>query len=183
MAYWISEYGEEADLSAFLRHADEYFTPSWHRGGLYYQRSDTGWDESGNYTYVEPLTGNAAIAYARLNVRHGQKKMWDEPWTKKQVESRPWIDGVHLEQGTDCLRGSWDEQSESMIATFRSWDGSSVSIKPVIKNLPNGTYGIYVNGCLRDEKMVNDLSDEIEVKLDVKEQNIDLVVMRASRTA
>ena len=180
VAYWVSEYGQPADLDSLLRHADTYFTPSWHRGGLYYQRSDTGWDEKGNYTYVEPLTGNAAIAYSRLNVRHGQKKIWDEPWTKEQVETRPWIDAVYLEQGIDCLRGSWDQQAESMIATFRSWNGSNVSIKPVIRNLPAGRYGVYVNGGLRDVAVTHDLSNEIEVDLDVGQEDVDLVVMRAS---
>ena len=181
-AYWVSEYGESADLEALLRHADEYFTPSWHRGGLYYQRSDTGWDDKGNYTYVEPVTGAAAIAYARRNVRHGQKKMWGEPWTKSQVENRPWIDGVYLEQGIGCLRGQWDEQSGSMIATFRSWDGSVTSIKPVVKNLLTGTYGVYVDGTLKDVTTVHDLSDEVKVELDVGQENVDLVLKRALKS-
>lgn len=180
VAYWVSEYGKATDLDSLLRHADTYLTPSWVRGGLYYQRSDTGWDEQGNYTYVEPLTGNAAIAYSRLNVRHGQKKMWDQPWTKEWVETQPYIDAVYLDQGIDCLRGSWDQENETMIATFRSWDDSRVSIKPVIKKLPAGTYGVYINGSLRDIVVTHDLTDEIEVDLDVGKDDVDLVVVRGS---
>ena len=180
LSYWVSEYGSPADLDSLLRHADTYFNPSWYRGGLYYPRSDTGWDENGNYTYVEPLTGNAAIAYARLNVRHGQKKMWDEPWTKEQVETRPWIDGVYLEQGIDILRGAWAEDTQAMIATFRSWNGEDVLIKPVIKALPAGRYGVYVNGDLRDVAETQDLSSEIDVELNVGKEEVDLVVKRAS---
>ena len=180
VAYWVSEYGQAADLDSLLRHADKYMKPSWSQGGLYYQRSDTGWDEQGNYTYVEPLTGNAAIAYARLNMRHGQKKMWDEPWSKEMVETRPYIDAVYLDQGIDCLRGNWDPENKAMIATFRSWDGSNVAIKPVIKSLPAGRYGIYVNGILRNIVAMHNSSGEIGVELDVGKEDTDLVVMRTS---
>lgn len=180
VAYWVSEYGSPDDLESLLRHADTFFRPSWHKGGLYYKRSDSGWNEDGNYTYVEPLTGNAAIAYARLNVQHGQKKMWDKPWTKEQVESRPWIDGVHLDQGIDYLRGAWDDASQSMVATFRSWNGSKVSIKPAIKALPAGQYGVYVNGELKDVAEVHKPVGEIAADLDVGQDDLDLVVMRAS---
>ena len=87
-AMWISEFGETSDIDSLLRHADKFMSPTWSKGGLYYQRSDSTWDDQGNYTYVDPNTGNAMIAYSRLNVRHGQKQKWDHPWTKEDVESR-----------------------------------------------------------------------------------------------
>ena len=106
--------------------------------------------------------------------------MWDEPWTKEKVDSRPWIDGVYLEQGIDILRGIWDEQSQSVIATFHSWDGSNVSIKPVVRALPTGRYGVYVNGSLKNVAEVHTTTDEIEVDLDVGQKDVDLVVVCAS---
>jgi hypothetical protein len=111
VAQWLSEVAGSPDLDALLLHADTYINPSWSKGGLYYARCDTGWNKDGNYTYVEPYTENAAIGYARLNVKDGQKKMWDRPWTKEEVDNRPWIDGVGLEQDVDCLQGTWDETS------------------------------------------------------------------------
>lgn len=178
LALWVSEYGDPSDLDSLLRHADTYMNPSWSQGGLYYRRSDSAWDKEGNYTYVEPVTGNACIAYARLNVQHGQKKMWDEPWTKEQVEARPYIDDVYFDQGIDCLRGCWDEETKTMIATFRSWSGAHTAIKPKVKKLPPGKYGVYVDGKLKKLTTLHDSSEEIEVDLDVTGDDVDLIVVR-----
>jgi len=164
---------------ALLRHADLYLHPSWSNGGLYYARNDVPWDKDGNLTFVNPYTGNAGSGYARLNVKDGQKKMWDHPWTPKEVESRPWIDGVQLDQNVDCLRGKWDEEQHTMIATFKTWDRSGVRISPLIKSLPIRTYGVYVDGELKREVLVKALGDEIVQDLEVGEEEITLVVLRA----
>ncbi|KAM0420298.1 hypothetical protein ACHAPT_011959 [Fusarium lateritium] len=120
MAQWFCEVADESDLSKLLRHADQYMNPAWKDGGLYYKREDEGWDDQGNYIHVEPYTGNASIRYARLNVQHGQKKMWDHPWTPDQVNNRPWIDGVGLDDNIDTLRGVWDDKEQAMVATFKT---------------------------------------------------------------
>ena len=179
---WVSEYGSSSDLDALLRHADTYLNPTWSRGGLYYERkSDLAWDEEGNYRYVDPNTGNGCIAYARLNVKNGLKKMWDEPWTRQTVERRPYIDNVTLDQGCDCLRGRWDEDNQAMIATFRTWNdalGQPISLKPIIKGLPTGRYSVFVDGRLGDVQTVRERGDEVDVKLDVGVVDVDLVVVR-----
>ena len=179
IAQWLSEVAGPADLDALLLHADTYLNPSWSKGGLYYARCDNGWDKDGNYTYVDPYTGNAAIGYARLNVKDGQKKMWDRPWTREDLENRPWIDGVGLERGVDCSRGKWNEEQQAMIATFRSWNRESVAIKPVVKVLPLGTYGVYVDGELRRLAVLASRSEEIAVDLEVADSEVDLVLLRA----
>jgi hypothetical protein len=179
IAQWLSEVAGPPDLDALLLHADIYLHPSWSKGGLYYARCDTGWDKDGNYTYVEPYTGNAAIGYARLNVKDGQKKMWDQPWTKEDVENRPWIDGVGLEQDIDCLRGRWDEEQTAMTATFKTWNGRRVAIRPVVKMLPPGTYGVYVDGELKRVANIASPTEEITVDLEVGREEVDLVLLRA----
>jgi hypothetical protein len=105
--------------------------------------------ERGTIPASSLIRGNAAIGYARLNVKDGQKKMWDQPWTREDVESRPWIDGVGLEQDVDCLCGRWDADQQALLATFRTWNSGRVAIRRVVKMLPSGTYGIYVNGELK----------------------------------
>ena len=77
----LSEVATPADLGDLLRHADTDLNPSWSNGGLYYARCDSGWDKTGNHTYIEPYTRNSAIGYAKLNVTDGQKKIWDSSWT------------------------------------------------------------------------------------------------------
>lgn len=179
VAQWLSEVAGPADLDLLLRHADTYLGPSWSNGGLYYKRCDKGWDEQGNYTYVDPHTGNAGIAYARLNVKDGQKKMWDHPWTKEDVESRPWIDGVGPDLGIDCLRGEWDDESRTMIASFRTWDQSEVSCRAVVRNLPPGKYGVYVAGRLKRAVEVDQARGDIDVDLQVGAEDVDLVIRSA----
>lgn len=81
VAAWVSEMGDESLLSGLLGYADRYLNPTWHAGGLYYPRNDTEHDVQGNPILMAPLTGNALIAYARLNVPDGLWKLYNEPWS------------------------------------------------------------------------------------------------------
>ncbi|UKZ84343.1 uncharacterized protein TrAFT101_000255 [Trichoderma asperellum] len=80
--------------------------------------------------------------------------MWDKPWTKEQVRSVPWIDGVGLDGGVDTLAGRWDEEKDAMFASFRTWHGRTVSIRPVFKQLRAGRYGVYINGSFSGKAVV-----------------------------
>jgi hypothetical protein len=62
-----------------LAYADENLDPVWEKGGLYYPRNDKLENGEPKWTHMDPFSGNAAIGYSRLNVRDGQKKMWDRP--------------------------------------------------------------------------------------------------------
>jgi hypothetical protein len=179
VAQWLSEIAGPAGIDPLLKHADMYLNPSWSKGGLYYARHDAGWDEEGNYICVEPYTGNSALGYARLNIKDGQKKMWEEAWTAKDVEQRPWIDGVQLSQNVDVLRGGWDGEKQAMMATFRTWNGDQVKVVPVAKNLPYGMYGVYLNGDLQHTANVTHGSEDIAVELTLAADEVDLVFWRA----
>jgi len=124
VAQWLSEIGSQSTLNSFLNHADQFLNPTWEKGGLYYPRNDKVTDEEGNWTHVDPFTGNAGVAYGRLNVEDGQKTMWEKPWTKEEVEGRPWVDGVSLSAGVDVLRGAWVDKEGAMVLTVRTWDGA-----------------------------------------------------------
>lgn len=172
---WTSEYGSTEDLDAILRHADRFLNPSWTKGGFYYPRCDEGWDEDGNFTAVDGYTGNAGIAYARLNVKNGQKKMWDHPWTRAEVNSKPFVEGISLGQDVDCLRGMWDEKQKAMVITLRTWNGASKEVKLVIRNLPIGRYGVYVNGELHRDADVAKPTDALSVGITVGEAEVDVI--------
>ncbi|KAJ7838778.1 hypothetical protein B0H14DRAFT_3699750 [Mycena olivaceomarginata] len=89
-----------------------------------------------------------AIGYARLNVRDGQRKMWEAPWTPEHLANTP--------SGVDFLRGVWDADVGAMIA-----NRNSNRISLVFRNLPEGTYGLYINGELFDMHSVTEAGGSI----------------------
>ncbi|KAL7928422.1 hypothetical protein V8C35DRAFT_332989 [Trichoderma chlorosporum] len=172
---WAAEVGPREDLNGLLKHADQFLGPKWLDGGLYYPRHDVQYDEHDNHVYVEPLTGNAGIAYARLTVKRGQATMWEKPWTKEHVRTMPWIDGVGLNSGVDTLSGSWDEEKGAMFASFRTWHGESARINPIFNELTVGRYGVYINGDLGKEADIHALGETISIDLDVNGNETDIV--------
>ncbi|KAL7905001.1 hypothetical protein GGI35DRAFT_471894 [Trichoderma velutinum] len=159
---WAAEIGPHEDLNGLLKHADQFLGPKWLDGGLYYPRHDVQYDENDNHVYVEPFTGNAGIAYARLT----------------HVGAMPWIDGVGLESGVDTLSGVWDQIKSAMFASFRTWHGESAHINPVFKMLPVGLYGIYIKGNLNGETVIQALRESISINLDVNGSETDVVIIR-----
>ncbi|KAJ7838769.1 hypothetical protein B0H14DRAFT_3109577 [Mycena olivaceomarginata] len=175
---WVSEVGKAETLDGLLRHADAFLSPTWERGGLFYPRYDESEDATGNWTRMDSYTGNAAIGYARLNVRDGQRKMWEAPWTPEHLAHTPYVDGVDLSSGVDFLRGVWDADVGAMIVTLRTWDGSSKTISPVFRNLPEGTYGLYINGELFDMHSVTEAGGSIAATVVAGRVELDLVLLQ-----
>jgi len=81
-----SELGDESTLSGLLAHADRYMSPEWRNGGLYYPRNDLRYDEDGILRLVEPITTNALLPYARLNVTNGLREFYTQPWGREHFE-------------------------------------------------------------------------------------------------
>jgi Linalool dehydratase/isomerase len=119
---WVSEIGDTETLKGLLKHADKYMGMTWENGGLFYKRNNRVVDEERNNIYMDPYTGNAAVGYARLNVKDGQRKMWLNPW--KKGENRVCFEGLDLSEGVDVLRASWEDQLNAAVVTFQSWNGS-----------------------------------------------------------
>lgn len=172
---WVSELGREDILAGLLDYADKNLSPTWEDGGLFYPRND---DQGLDWTYMDPFTGNTAIAYARLNVPDGQKKMFDEPWTRDFLATRPFVDGVDLSLGVDFLRGQWLEQERALVMTCKSWDGQVHQIEPSVKNLSAGRWAVYVDGRLQ---RFFTCQERGEVSLSVEvggQKELDVVLLR-----
>ncbi|EIT73383.1 hypothetical protein BDV35DRAFT_337542 [Aspergillus flavus] len=175
----MSELGDESKLAGLLNHVDRFFQPTWQNGGLYYPVNAEQYDKDGNWTEVEPFTGNGAVGYARLTVLGGQRKMWEEPWSAEQVSRAPHISGIDLGSGVDFLRGCWDESHQAMVVTMRTWDQTEKFVRLENHNLPVGTYGVYRNGVLTETKFVDRPGDTLEVYVRVEGIDFDLVLLKA----
>ncbi|KAM0258601.1 hypothetical protein ACHAQJ_003772 [Trichoderma viride] len=175
---WLSELGKKEELDGLLKYADKHLQPTWENGGLFYPRNDTRTNEAGEWTHMDPFSGNASIGYARLNVPDGQKMMWDNPRKRGHATTQPWIDGIDLDQGIDCLRGFWDGEESALVLTMKTWDGRRVVATPVASNLPAaGTWAVFVNGKLVQQAIVEKGGD-LTVEVVVGGEDVDVVFKR-----
>ncbi|ETS74733.1 hypothetical protein PFICI_13217 [Pestalotiopsis fici W106-1] len=185
LVQWVSEVApiEDQDgddiLEGLLCHADTYLNPTWEKGGLYYPRRDMPLsDAEGNWVVMDPLSGNASIPYGRLNVRDGQKKMWDQPWAEEHHGKYPKIEGVDLSSGVDFLRGEWLDEHGTLVLTMKSWNDITRLVAPKVVNLPTGVYGVYVSGNLIKVHEIRE-RDILEIPLAVGAAEVDVVVLQS----
>nr|XP_036581955.1 uncharacterized protein CTRU02_08032 [Colletotrichum truncatum]KAF6790512.1 hypothetical protein CTRU02_08032 [Colletotrichum truncatum] len=122
---WVSELGDRADLEGLLSYVDATFNPTWENGGLFYPCRSEGSPFDYESPSVDVVAGNAAIAYGRLNVSDGQRKMYENPWDDEHFATSPYVNNVDLSSGVDFLRGNWDSELEALAVTMRSWDETS----------------------------------------------------------
>jgi hypothetical protein len=179
VAQWLSELGRP-ECQGLLEFADNNLNPTWEDGGLFYPRNDEPMDANLQWTHVDPFSGNAAIAYARLNVEDGTKKWWDEPWTRDDVRARPWVDGVTLADGVDFLRGVWDVEENVVVVTMRAWDGSAKTVGPVFKDLAAGEWAVYVDDELRATHAVQHDGGEISTTFVVGGDDVSIVLKKCA---
>lgn len=174
----LSELGREKELNDLFDQADEFCNPTWVNGGLYYPRNDVLFDSEYNLTHVEPHSGNSGIGYARLNVKNGQKIMWEKPWTRETLSSRPWVDGAGYADDVDFLRGVWDSDHMAMIITLRRWCEDCKPVTLHIQNLEAGNWVLYVNGKPKDIYNVSSNGGSVKFDEAVGRDETDVVLQR-----
>lgn len=126
----LSEVGDER-LPGLLAHADRFMKPTWENGGLYYPRNDESWDADGAMTYVDRLTGNAMLGYARLNVPDGLRALYNRPWTAEHF-AQP---HVASQQGEfDLRRAYYHRDSHTLLLTACPRDGKPADVVLTIAN-------------------------------------------------
>ncbi|EXL91126.1 hypothetical protein NOF04DRAFT_18210 [Fusarium oxysporum II5] len=174
---WVSELGDQDTLDGLLSFVDSTFNPTWDQGGLFYpfRTSAPGNDSLPN---VDAFSGNAGIAYGRLNVFEGQRKMYSDPWTTSHFSTSPFVDNVDLSCGVDFLRGTWDDKRKALAMTIRSWDGTPRELQPRFSGLEKGIYGVYHNSELCEIYNIDDRMDTIELSLQVSGADYDLVILQ-----
>lgn len=124
VAMLLSEMGD-ADLQGMLAHADRHMSPSWSDGGLHYPRNDRSYDEKGNLVRVDRLTGNAMLAYARLNVPDGLWALYNKPWNADHFV-QPALQ--RITPGVDVTRAVHDRDARLLVLTLQPGDGRPLSV-------------------------------------------------------
>lgn len=179
----LSELGRRDDLSDLLEFTDRKLAPSWERGGLFYPRNDDREDAAGDFVHVEPHSGNSAIGYSRLNVENGQKIMWEKPWTRESLKSRPAVEGCSLKDGVDFLRGTWDEERKALVLTVKAWEEYLENPKGIVmavSGLVAGQWAVYVNGELqRTQEVTSGEAVEVNIAVAASEE-VDVVVWKVA---
>lgn len=172
MTMLMSEMGDES-LQGLLAHADRFMSPVWDHGALYYPRHDQSYDDEGNLTFVEPLTGNATIAYSRLNVPDGLWQLYNKPWTPSHFRQPHLVDfpAEHL----DVLRAIYDDDHCALVLTFRPVQ-NAVDATIVIANPEGRSAELYRDGQRLEQDVAIEDSDRRFLRLRIKvDQQIDVV--------
>lgn len=133
LAMWISEMGDTETLRGLLGYADRYLDPTWDRGALYYPRNDQPNDAAGNMTFMDPVTGNAMLAYARLNVGDGLWSLYQRPFSREHFKA-PALEEVSA--GTDVLGARFDAGRQVLRLALRGSGGKATRAAVRVANVP-----------------------------------------------
>ena len=136
-----SEMGDRETLDGMMAYAERYLAPTWEDGCLYYPRNDEG----GSEHYLTCLSGNALIAWARLNVPDGIWTLYNRPWTQQVLdEPQP----VEIDHPRVLVQQAFYDRAAKRLAIGLLPGGSRVAPASfAISGLdPRGTYEVTVNG-------------------------------------
>ena len=118
--------------------------PTWMNGGLYYPRHDQTYDTEGHLTVMEPLTGNALLAYARLNVADGLWGLYNRPWDRTHFE-QPALTDVAF--NVEVSRAWFDVDTQSLVFTVRRHPDRRGDAVMVIGNMEKrGPWTLFCDG-------------------------------------
>ncbi len=143
-AIWAAELGQHELLKGLLAHADAHMNPTWLDGGLYYPRQDASWDDRGRLTYMDPLTGNALIAYARLNVADGLRALYERPWTAPHF-TLPSL--TQLSEGVAVTKATAAPDGRALALALKSRGADRAEL--VVSHVPNeARWTLLLNGAI-----------------------------------
>ncbi len=139
-------------VAGLLAHADRFMNPQWDDHGYFYPRCDQARDADGNVTAVNPTTGNALLAYARLNVKDGLRAIYERPWGSEHF-AEPAL--TWMSAGVDVRRAIFLHGESRLILTLqRAPDGPDEAEILVDRIWSRGDWTLSIDGvavsCGRD---------------------------------
>ena len=110
-----SEVGDTETLNGLLGYADLLLSPTWQDGGYYYKRRDANFNENGYFIGMDAAAGNALLHYARLNVKDGLNKLYNEPLSDAHF-TQPAL--IELPDDVDVRRAIFDGDRNALALTL-----------------------------------------------------------------
>jgi hypothetical protein len=133
-AVCASEVGDTDTLQRLLAYADRFLNPSWQEGAYFYRRRDGWFDEDGLLSAMDPHTGNALLAYARLNVPDGLRKIYERPWEENHFHNPALVD---MPDDLDVRGAFYDVGSNTLLLNFRGGKVQANRVDLVVNNVWN----------------------------------------------
>jgi hypothetical protein len=124
LATWAAEVGDDVVRDGLLETADRTMLPTWRDGGLFYPRDDRPVDEDGNYRFMDPMTGNALLAFARLCPPGGLKSLYEDRWSAERF-AQPALRTVNAE--IDVCEASFDPVTNCLRFTLSPPHGADAA--------------------------------------------------------
>jgi len=101
-------------------------------------------DERGAFSAMDPHTGNASIAYARLNVPSGLKNLYERPWHVAHFQE-PEL--AEMSDNVDILRAVFDLRLNVLTLTLRRRVERSGTVSLGLANMwDRGPWNMLVDG-------------------------------------
>ncbi|KAL5335298.1 hypothetical protein BJX70DRAFT_410632 [Aspergillus crustosus] len=128
---WSTEMGDFETRDRLLAYADKHFNPRLQNGGLMYPRNDKVHDSKLNFVMVSPLLSNSLMPLARLNVRHGLKRLYENPWGAKNRTHYDEPALTEVDFNIDVYRAVYIPETRTLLfdlATFEADQKGSVAI-------------------------------------------------------
>lgn len=172
-AIWMSELGDTERLDGLLAHADQYMNPTWEKGGLYYPRNDTTWNADNEMTFMEPLSGNAMIAYSRLNPAGGLNQIYRNPWTPTKFKS-PIL--ANDPTGVYVTKAYYDGSEKDLVLGIEPVAEGSTATSLKVERGASRHWTLYMDGQEVTKKSVLGLSQSSAERLSVEANNSQIEI-------
>ncbi|KAL2865941.1 uncharacterized protein BJX67DRAFT_149347 [Aspergillus lucknowensis] len=114
MPVWAGEMGDKETFDRLMEYADKHFNAKIQNGGLMYPRNDTLWEKL-NFVMVSPLLSNSLMPLARLNVKHGMKRIYENPWGARNPAHYDEPALVEVDFDVDVYRAVYIPESKKLI--------------------------------------------------------------------
>lgn len=146
VAALASEMGDTETLQGLLAYADKNLAPRIQNGGLTYARSDTFFDEKGNYALSPPMQANALLPLARLNVANGFQRLYARPWSPKKCQHYKGPALTEVDFSVDVYRALYVAEKNTLLFDLAVYEADKRGHLVISRAFGRGDWTLKRNG-------------------------------------